>query len=144
MLVSAILKRKGDSVVAADRDQSVASAAMLLTENRIGAVLVRGSGGEILGILSERDIVRGIALGGPETLDRPVSALMTKEVVTCGPCDTVAEIMRVMTERRIRHVPVLEDGALIGVISIGDVVKERIEEAETEVEALRGYVAGAA
>ncbi|WP_207484862.1 CBS domain-containing protein [Arenibaculum pallidiluteum] len=142
MQVAAILKRKGDAVVSADAGSSVRSAAALLTEYRIGAVLVRGPDGTIHGILSERDIVRGIALEGERVLDLPVEALMTRDVLTCRPDTSVAELMRTMTEKRLRHLPVLEDGQLVGMISIGDVVKVRVEEAEMEVEMLQGYIAG--
>jgi len=141
MQVAAILKRKGDSVVSIDPGQSVRSAAALLTEHRIGAVLIQAPDGAIRGILSERDIVRGIALEGDRVLDLPVEALMIRDVLTCHPGNTVAELMRIMTDRRIRHLPVLEEGRLVGMISIGDVVKERVDEAEQEVEMLQGYIA---
>ena len=94
----------------------------------------------MIGVVSERDIIRGIALNGASALDMEVRDLMTSEVVTCKPTDTISEVMRVMTTRRFRHLPVMEDGALKGMISIGDVVKYRLEETEMEARVLRDYV----
>jgi CBS domain-containing protein len=142
MHVAVVLKRKGNRIVSAAPDDSVAAVTRLLTEHRIGAVLVMGDDGQPVGILSERDVVRAIARDGAAALDRPVADLMTRELITAAPDDTVADMMAVMTERRIRHVPIVESGRVIGVISIGDVVKARIDDAELEVESLRGYVAG--
>jgi CBS domain-containing protein len=142
MHVAAVLKRKGNRIVSAAPDDSVASVTRLLTEHRIGAVLVTDGDGLPVGILSERDIVRAIAREGAAALDRPASDLMTRELITATPTDTVADMMAVMTQRRIRHVPIIESGRIVGVISIGDVVKARIDDAELEVESLRGYVAG--
>ncbi|PWC87230.1 inosine-5-monophosphate dehydrogenase [Azospirillum sp. TSH100] len=142
MHVAAVLKRKGSRIVSAAPDDSVAAVTRLLTEHRIGAVLVMGDDGQPVGILSERDVVRAVARDGAAALDRPASDLMTRELITAAPDDTVADMMAVMTERRIRHVPIVESGRVVGVISIGDVVKARIDDAELEVESLRGYVAG--
>lgn len=142
MHVAVVLKRKGNRIVSAAPDDSVAAVTRLLTEHRIGAVLVMGDDGQPVGILSERDVVRAIARDGAAALDRPVADLMTRELITAAPDDTVADMMAVMTERRIRHVPIVESGRVVGVISIGDVVKARIDDAELEVESLRGYVAG--
>ena len=142
MHVAAVLKRKGDRIVSAAPGDSVAAVTRLLTEHRIGAVLVTDEDGLPVGILSERDIVRAVARDGAAALDRPAADLMTRELITATPTDTVADMMAVMTQRRIRHVPIVESGRVVGVISIGDVVKARIDDAELEVESLRGYVAG--
>ncbi|MCG5242964.1 CBS domain-containing protein [Azospirillum doebereinerae] len=142
MHVAAVLKRKGNRIVAAAQADTVSAIAQLLTEHRIGAVLVLEEDGSPVGILSERDIVRAIARDGAAALSRPAAELMTRELITGQPTDTVADLMAVMTDRRIRHIPILEDGRIVGVISIGDVVKARIDDAELEVESLRGFVAG--
>lgn len=142
MHVAAVLKRKGNRIVSAAPEDSVAAVTRLLTEHRIGAVLVTDGDGLPVGILSERDIVRAVARDGAAALDRPAADLMTRELITATPTDTVADMMAVMTQRRIRHVPIVESGRVVGVISIGDVVKARIDDAELEVESLRGYVAG--
>ncbi|KAA0573620.1 CBS domain-containing protein [Azospirillum sp. Sh1] len=142
MHVAAVLKRKGNRIVSAAPGDSVAAVTRLLTEHRIGAVLVMDDDGQPVGILSERDVVRAVARDGADALGRPAADLMTRELITGTPTDTVADMMAVMTQRRIRHVPIVESGQVIGVISIGDVVKARIDDAELEVESLRGYVAG--
>ncbi|MDR6773750.1 CBS domain-containing protein [Azospirillum sp. BE72] len=142
MHVAAVLKRKGNRIVSASPDDTVAAVTRLLTEHRIGAVLVMDDDGQPVGILSERDIVRAIARDSATALDRPAADLMTRDLITATPTDTVADMMAVMTERRIRHVPIVDAGRVVGVISIGDVVKARIDDAELEVESLRGYVAG--
>ncbi len=142
MHVAAVLKRKGHRIVSAAPTDTVAVIAQLLTEHRIGAVLVMEDDGHPVGILSERDIVRAIARDGAAALARPATDLMTRELITGQPTDTVADMMTVMTQRRIRHIPILVDGRIAGVISIGDVVKARIDDAELEVESLRGFVAG--
>lgn len=142
MHVAAVLKRKGNRIVSAAPADTVAAIARLLTEHRIGAVLVVEEDGRPVGILSERDIVRAIARDGADALSRPASDLMTRELITGQPTDTVADLMAVMTDRRIRHIPILEESRIVGVISIGDVVKARIDDAELEVESLRGFVAG--
>ncbi len=140
MTVNAILKAKGDDVFVLGPDESVEAAAALLTTRRIGALLVMGPEGQILGILSERDIVRGIAEQGAAVLARPVRVLMTGEVLRCARGDTVADIMTLMTTRRIRHLPVVEEGRLVGLVSIGDVVKTHVAEKEMEAETLRRYI----
>lgn len=141
MHVAAVLKRKGTDIVTVRPDDPIAAVARTLAERRIGAALVV-DGGAPAGILSERDIVRGVAKHGSAVLQQPASALMTRDLVTCQPTDTVAQVMAVMSERRIRHLPVMDGERLAGVISIGDVVKARLDDAELEVESLRGYVAG--
>lgn len=142
MHVSAILKTKGSTIITIKPNETVANAAHTLHLNKIGAILAMDEQGGIAGVLSERDIVRGLAVHGANVLDRPVSALMTTRVVTCRPDDTVASVMVRMTEGRFRHMPVIDEGRLAGVISIGDVVKQRIAEYSHEVESLRDYVAG--
>jgi len=140
MHIAAVIKRKGSHVVSIAPDRTIAEAVGLLTENGIGAVLVLDATGNILGIISERDIVNGLVRHGVDTLTQRVEALMTRDVQHCSPRDTIAEVMRVMTERRTRHLAVMEDGKLMGLISIGDVVKQRLIDTNLEVETLRGYV----
>ena len=143
MTVSAILREKGNDVVSVEAGTSIADVTALLREKRIGAVIVAGSapgGAPFAGILSERDIVRGIAEEGAATLDKPARHLMTSKVQSCAPGDTIATVMGKMTDGRFRHMPVVENGALVGFISIGDVVRHRIEEVEREAEEIRGYV----
>ena len=144
MNVDAILKVKGDAVVTILPTASIAEAVEVLRRNRIGALVVSANGTEPRGILSERDIVHGLGSHGVGLLERRVEELMTKTVVTCGPHDRVADLMALMTERRIRHLPVLRNGKLACLISIGDVVKNRLDEIELETTSLKAYVAGAA
>lgn len=141
MHVAAVLKRKGGRIVSARPSDTVAEVATLLTNHRIGAVLVMEDGERPVGILSERDIVRRIAHDGAAALSLTAAEVMTRELITASPDDTVASIMSIMTERRIRHVPIVQDRHVVGVVSIGDVVKARIDDAEMEVESLRGFVA---
>lgn len=141
MLVSDILKAKGSDVVSAASAISVADAARLLAEKRIGSVLIL-DGKRIAGILSERDIVRTLAAEGPACLDGPVQRIMTAKVITCRPDQTISEVMEMMTRHRFRHVPVVEGGAVAGMVSIGDVVKWRLEEAQEEVRQMAAYVSG--
>lgn len=142
MNVARILTVKGNSVVHVAPDSRLADVVTLLRDKRIGAVIVSGDGRHIEGILSERDVVHRIADRGPSVLEDRVSAVMVKPVVTCGVDDTVAEIMGRMTQRRFRHLPVVDDqGLLCGMISIGDVVKARLDEIESEAESLREYIA---
>ena len=140
MYVADILNAKGSEVISTGPTETVAVTACLLNDRRIGAVLVRDGEDSVIGVISERDIIRGIAVSGAGALDMEVRELMTSEVVSCKPTDTISEVMRVMTTRRFRHLPVMEDGTLKGMISIGDVVKYRLEETETEARALRDYV----
>ena len=139
MTVRAILEAKGRQVVTIDPAAKVSAAVRLLSERRIGAVLVT-SDGRIEGILSERDIVRVLGKRGASVLDEPVRAVMTAKVITCKSADTVAALMEKMTEGKFRHLPVVEDDRVIGLISIGDVVKRRVMEYEQEQEALRDYI----
>jgi len=140
MHIAAVLKRKGSHVVSIAPDRTIAEAVNLLIKNGIGAVLVLDSTGDVHGILSERDIVNGLSRHGADTLTQRVEALMTRDVEQCSPHDTIAEVMKVMTERRTRHLTVMGNGKLVGLISIGDVVKQRLIDMDLEVETLRGYV----
>jgi CBS domain-containing protein len=139
MTVRAILDTKGHQIMSVLPDAKMAEAIKLLSERRIGAVLVM-SQGRIDGILSERDIVRVLGERGASVLDEPVSAVMTRKVVNCRPNDTVSAIMEMMTLGKFRHLPVVEDGKVVGLISIGDIVKWRVREYEHEQEALRDYI----
>jgi CBS domain-containing protein len=139
MTVRAILDTKGHQVQSVEPGAKLANAIKLLSERRIGAVLVMGQG-RIEGILSERDIVRVLGERGASVLEEPVSSAMTRKVVSCREKDTVSEIMETMTNGKFRHVPVVEDGRVVGLISIGDVVKWRVSEYEREQEALRDYI----
>ena len=139
MTVRAILDTKGHQVQGVDPDAALSAAIKILGERRIGAVLVM-SQGRIEGILSERDIVRVLGERGAGVLEQPVSSVMTRKVVSCREKDTVSEIMETMTRGKFRHLPVVEDGRVVGLISIGDVVKWRVGEYEREQEALREYI----
>ncbi len=140
MTVKAILARKGSDVLTAEPTASLADAVKLLNTRRIGALVVTGPDRRIIGILSERDIVRTVAEKGEGALAGSVADAMTRKVVTCTMSDTVAELMERMTEGKFRHVPVLEQGRLAGIVSIGDVVKSRLHEMEQETDALRDYI----
>jgi CBS domain-containing protein len=140
MNVAAILKYKGRAVTTAGPDTSLLDIATRLAAKRIGAIVIVGARGEVAGILSERDIIRALAEEGPGCLKRPVSETMTKHVVTCQETDTLDELMAMMTARRFRHLPVVTDGALVGIISIGDVVKHHVAEVEMEATAMRDYI----
>jgi CBS domain-containing protein len=128
--------------VTIEETASVADAAQRLAQHRIGALPVMGAGGRLAGILSERDVVRGVATKGAAVLSEPVSALMTAGVETTTEAERIGDVMQRMSKGRFRHMPVLKDGQLIGMISIGDVVKQRLDEQELEVETLRGFVTG--
>lgn len=143
MTVARILSVKGRDTVTTQPHRTMAEAARLLDEKGIGALLVTGADGGLLGILSERDILRALARSGPAILDDSVSRHMTSKVITTRLDCTVTSVMEAMTAGRFRHMPVLEDGRLVGVISIGDVVKHRIEQIESEHNALREYIATA-
>jgi CBS domain-containing protein len=141
MLVSHILREKGRAVIAVTPTASLTEAASLLTRNRIGAVLVLDADGRPAGILSERDIVRAIAREGGGALSRTVASSMTAPVATCEETDTVEDLMERMTHGRFRHLPVVLDARVVGIVSIGDVVKTRIEETLREAQALKEYIA---
>lgn len=142
MLADQILQRKGRDVTTVGPDTTVREAAQALAVANVGALVVSPDGAMLLGILSERDIVRRLAAEGPALLDQPVSALMETEIHTCTGSDHVDQLMHLMTEHRIRHLPVVDDGALVGIISIGDVVKTRVDELETEKSQLVDYIRG--
>lgn len=139
MTVRAILSAKGSQVASVEPDVKLSAAVKILSERQIGSVLVV-TGSRIDGILSERDIVRALDERGAGALDEPVSAAMTRKVVSCRLSDTVAHLMEVMTAEKFRHLPVVDDGKLVGLVSIGDVVKLRVQEYEDEQEALRDYI----
>jgi CBS domain-containing protein len=141
MTVAQILNAKGRAVITASPDETVLAVAQTLANKKIGAVVILDAKGGISGIVSERDIVRAIALGGLKALDRTVKEYMTSPVRTCTPRDTEAELMSLMTELRVRHLPVIEGGKVSGMISIGDVVKHRIEAIEREAEEMKSYIA---
>jgi CBS domain-containing protein len=143
MQVAQILKTKGSTVTTVAPELRIAEVVDTLSRRRIGAVLVTSGENEVAGILSERDVVHGLADHGARLLEMRVSEIMTKAVVTCAPDNTIEEIMREMTNRRIRHIPVLDSGRLCGIISIGDVVKNRLEELSAESDMLRNYIVGA-
>ena len=140
MTVKEILSHKGVDVVTADPHASIADAVKLLAARRIGAVVVTGADRRIVGILSERDIVRALADKGSDALAAPVAEVMTRKVDTCSLNQTVSELMEQMTSGKFRHVPVVEQGRLAGIISIGDVVKSRVQEMEQESAALKDYI----
>jgi CBS domain-containing protein len=142
MNVETILRAKGRDVATIEPDTTVENAVRLLASRRIGALIVSEDGRRVDGIVSERDIVQGLVEHGPGLLEQRVEDVMTRRVHTCSPEDTVEELMGRMTESRIRHLPVVEAGALCGIVSIGDVVKNRLEEVEYEASSLRSYVAG--
>jgi CBS domain-containing protein len=144
MLIGQILAGKGREVVSTRPDATIAEVARLLKARRIGAVVVTDAGGELCGIISERDLARGLADHGADLLDMRVSQLMTADVVTCSPDDGIGQLMHTMTERRFRHLPVVQDGEMVGIISIGDVVKYRLQELEAETHMLHDYISGGA
>ena len=140
MTVANILRQKGTSVVTAKPGQKLHELMKLMTRHRIGAVIIVNANGEVAGVLSERDVVRALAGHGPDAFDHPVSRYMTEDVTTCTLDDSIEEIMEIMTRGRFRHVPVMEGGELRGIVSIGDVVKIKIEQTEREVVSLREYI----
>jgi Predicted signal-transduction protein containing cAMP-binding and CBS domains len=142
MNVKAILaaKKLGGDIISIEPTADLATAAKLLSKHRIGSVVILGAGERLVGILSERDIVRALSEQGAGALALPVGQVMTRDVATCGEDDTVASIMERMTAGRFRHMPVVADGRLVGVISIGDVVKQRVDEIEGEAQAMRDYI----
>ena len=143
MHIGAILHHKGSDVFSVDPGEDATSIARALATHRIGAALVRETDGSILGIVSERDIVRAVAREGTAALAHTARELMTVDLVTVTPATTIAEALELMTNRRCRHLPVKEDGRLAGMVSIGDLVKARIAEAEQEAENLRAFVTAA-
>jgi CBS domain-containing protein len=143
MNVEHILSEKGHDVVTIAPQMPLREAARILSEKRIGALVVSDPNNPVLGILSERDIVRAIAAGRDAALDHPVSRHMTAKVVTCTRRSAINDLMETMTNGKFRHVPIVEDGQLVGIVSIGDIVKFRVAEIESESQALREYIATA-
>ena len=143
MTVARILALKGRDVVTAQPHLTLREAADVLARNRIGAVVVSDAASQVLGILSERDIVRAVSSGGADALMDPISRHMTAKVISTTEDESIEETMETMTRSRIRHIPVLRDGKLAGMVSIGDVVKIRLEAIESEHKALREYIASA-
>ncbi|MFN3688824.1 CBS domain-containing protein [Salinarimonas sp.] len=142
MTVKHVLSEKGGQVVTIAPARSLAEAAQLLAQRRIGAVVVSEDGARVGGILSERDIVRAVAREGAKALEAPVSAYMTRDVITSVPETPMDDLMEIMTTGKFRHVPILVDGRLAGIVSIGDVVKHRLAAIEAETQALKEYIAG--
>lgn len=140
MHVAGLLRSKGDDVATVASSATVEVVVAALRDRRVGALVVSDDGRTVDGIVSERDIVRGLAEHGSALLDHEVSTIMTREVVTCGMSTTVDELSSLMTEGRMRHVPVVVDGALCGIVSIGDVVKNHIRDLEHEKQALHEYI----
>lgn len=141
MNVATILKVKGRAVSTARPDTALLDITQKLAAKRIGAIVIVGESGRVAGIISERDVIRALAERGVEALNLPVADIMTRNVITCQESSPVDELMELMTKGRFRHLPVMEDDALVGIISIGDVVKNHIAEVEMEVSAMRGYLA---
>lgn len=140
MRIHEVIRRKGDTVVTIPPRASVNELLALLAEHGIGAVVVSEDGRTVAGIVSERDVVRHLHTAGPEVLEQPVSAIMTTEVHACAPEDELESLARTMTEHRVRHLPVVVDGRLRAIVSIGDVVKHRMSELESEKDALEDYI----
>jgi CBS domain-containing protein len=140
MTVKAILSRKGSDVLTIEPTATLAAAVEVLAERRIGAIVITGPDQQVIGILSERDIVRAFAASGAAALDQQVGQVMTRKVMTCTEAETVASLMERMTQGKFRHLPVVERGRLVGIVSIGDIVKHRLGEMENESSALREYI----
>jgi CBS domain-containing protein len=143
MNVETILRTKGRAVATIRPEETVAAVVEMLTARNIGAIVVSRDGESVDGIISERDIVHGLSDRGAGLLSLKVADVMTRRVVTCDPGDTIDQLMAEMTNRRIRHFPVVQDGRLCGIVSIGDVVKNRLDEVEYEARSLRSFIAGA-
>lgn len=141
MTIAHLLQDKPQRMITVGPEQTLQQAAEVLARERIGALLVLKPNGDIAGILSERDIVRAVGSDGAAMLERPVAELMTKDVICCSLEDSVDSAMALMTARRFRHLPVRQGGKIVAMISIGDVVKMKVEEAETEAQQLREYIA---
>ncbi|MDX9997400.1 MAG: CBS domain-containing protein [Phenylobacterium sp.] len=140
MLVTQILKSKGDAVFTAAPNETLGALAGMLNARKVGALVVLDQD-RVVGIVSERDVIRAVAEAGAEALSRPLSEFMTKDVIFAEPGDTVDSVLGKMTDRRIRHLPVCKDDRLVGIVSIGDLVKSKIGEVEAEADGLRAYIA---
>lgn len=143
MMISQVLRDKGDMVFTASPGETVGAVAAMLYARRVGALVIAEGDRHVVGIVSERDIVRVVAEEGPSGLERPVSACMSRDVIFAAPTETVDSMLERMTDRRIRHLPVCVDGRLMGIISIGDMVKAKIAETVAEAEGLRAYISAA-
>jgi CBS domain-containing protein len=143
MIVNRILSLKGREVATIEPSRSLSEAARVRAERRIGALLIVDGDRPVTGIISERDIVRAVAMHGAKALDEPVSRFMTEKVVTCTGETSINDVMELMTQQKFRHIPVVESGRLSGIVSIGDVVKLRLEEVEAETQAIKEYIATA-
>jgi CBS domain-containing protein len=143
MTVKAILSRKGRDVVTIEPSATLKAAILTLAKHRIGALMVLGADRRVIGILSERDIVRTFAEFGADALTKRLAQIMTREVATCGEADTAVSIMERMTTSRVRHIPVVDRDRLVGIVSIGDIVNHRLSEREHESAALRDYIQSA-
>tara|TARA_B100000475_G_scaffold140320_1_gene103197 strand:- start:130 stop:561 length:432 start_codon:yes stop_codon:yes gene_type:complete len=141
MIVSQLLKSKGSQVYTVSDETNINEISRILSEKRIGVAVIINESKNVIGIISERDIIRGLSKYGEKVLDMPSKALMTKNVITSGLDSDIDELMREMTNSRIRHMPIVEDEKLVGLISIGDVVKNRVEELQAEGDMLREYIA---
>ncbi len=141
MNIAQILKTKGRAVATARPDSKLSEIIAKLAQKKIGAMVIVGDNGEVVGILSERDVIRQLAERGEAALSEPASKSMTTSVISCQESSTLEEMMELMTQGRFRHVPVIEDGALVGIVSIGDIVKNHVAEVEMEVTAMRDYFA---
>lgn len=144
MFVRQILSNKGDAIVSIQPSARISDIATLMSRERIGAVVVLDAVGQLAGIVSERDIARGLAEHGASLLEMTADQIMTRDVVTCTPDDGTDKLMRKMTQGRFRHLPVIEQAKIVGIVSIGDIVKHRLEELESEASLLQDYIAGAA
>ena len=141
MIVSQLLKSKGSQVYTVSEETNIIEISRILSEKRIGVAVIINKSKNVIGIISERDIIRGLSKYGEKVLDMPSKALMTKNVITIGLDSHIDDLMREMTNSRIRHMPIVEDEKLVGLISIGDVVKNRVEELQAEGDMLREYIA---
>ena len=139
MNIAQILKSKGRAVATARPDATLGEIIAKLAQKKIGAIVIVGDNGEVSGILSERDVIRRLGERGADALQETAAQTMTAAVITCQESSTLDELMELMTQGRFRHVPVIDDGALVGIVSIGDIVKHHIAEVEMEVSAMRGY-----
>src|ERR1700739_3709508 len=143
MTVSVILAGKGRDVASIEPNAPLSAAIAMLAEKRIGALLILGAERRLIGVISERDIVRALAARGAEALGEPISRMMTRNVSTCTEKETISSIMERMTEGKFRHLPVVDQGRLVGIISIGDVVKHRVREMEQDSAAMHDYILSA-